>query len=139
MKKEIEELQTRLTQLDSDKLATEKQMREDLSQLHSSLIGKMPQCCSSTTSLVKGSVLLQHNLIGKMSESCLFGKISLCCFTGASWEGYLSLASLGHLWQDIFVLKTSAELQPRRINIYFSKIIFKTLQKQNNDRFYPCL
>lgn len=52
MKKEIEELQTRLTQLDSDKLATEKQMREDLSQLHSSLIGKMPQCCSNTTSLV---------------------------------------------------------------------------------------
>lgn len=40
-KKEIEDLQSRLSQLDSDKEASEKRQREDLAQLHRDLIGKV--------------------------------------------------------------------------------------------------
>lgn len=40
-KKEIEDLQSRLSQLDSDKEASERRQREDLAQLHRDLIGKV--------------------------------------------------------------------------------------------------
>lgn len=43
-KKEIEDLQSRLSQLDSDKEASEKRQREDLAQLHRDLIGKVALC-----------------------------------------------------------------------------------------------
>lgn len=40
-KKEIEDLQSRLSQLDSDKETSERRLREDLAQLHRDLIGKV--------------------------------------------------------------------------------------------------
>lgn len=43
-KKEIEDLQSRISQLDSEKEACEKRQREDLAQLHRDLIGKVALC-----------------------------------------------------------------------------------------------